>query len=118
MSTATLERLPNTVTACHTEIKKLREVLGLDAGSAQLISALESERDELKDQLEETKRDKEAAETRVDELEANELPDAVAAIDRFLNECVRVGPLRYDVPQSDRELQAIIGLHDAAGRRP
>lgn len=118
MSTATLERLPNTVTACHAEIMRLREALGVDAGSAQLISALESERDELKDQLEEANREKKTAETRVSELEANEHPDAIDAIDRFLNECVRVGPLRYDVPQSDRALQAIIGLHDAAGRRP
>jgi predicted nuclease with TOPRIM domain len=114
MSTATLERLPNTVTACHAEIRRLQEAVG----SADEISALESERDELKDKLAESEGEVAELELRVAELEKNERPDAELAINIFLDECERVGPLRYDVPQTPRAIQAIIGLHDAVGRNP
>lgn len=125
MSTATLERLPNTVTACHAEIRKLREAVGVDAGSAEeisalgeTVSALESERDELKDELEAAKKTVSELEERVDELEEDDRPDAEDAINCFLDECERIGPLRYDVPQSDRAVRAIVRLHDAVGRQP
>lgn len=109
MSTETLERLPNTVTKCHAEIKKLREIAGAD--SADRIVELEAERDELK-------AENDALEARIEELEENEHPDVVEAVDRFLDECERVGPMRYDVPQSDHAMRAIVGLHDAIGRAP
>jgi predicted nuclease with TOPRIM domain len=118
MSTDTLERLPNTVTKCHDEIKRLRAAVVDPDGEAEQISALESERDELKDTVAELEAEKTALELRVKELEDAEKPDAIEAIDAFLNECERIGPLKYDVPQSDRTFRAIIGLHDAAGRTP
>jgi hypothetical protein len=113
MSTDTIERLPNTVTKCHAEIRKLRE-----ACSNPDIAAIIAERDELKDKLE-------AAEKKVGELEASveeggEIDDPAAdqAINAFLDECERIGPMRYDVPQSDRAFRAIVWLHDLVGRNP
>lgn len=116
MSTATLERLPNTVTACHDEIRKLREAMSED--TAEQLSALESERDELKDRVEGLEKEVSELEARVEELEDEDRPDATDAIERFLDECERVGPLRYDVPQSDRAMRAIVVLHDVVGRNP
>jgi predicted RNase H-like nuclease (RuvC/YqgF family) len=124
MSTATLERLPNTVTVCHAEIRKLREAVSDGSATEEIaalketVSALESERDELKDKLEASEKTVSELEERVDELEDEARPNAVEAIERFLDECERVGPLRYDVPQSDRAMRAIITLHDAVGRNP
>lgn len=63
MSTNTLERLPNTVTACHAEIRKLRALVGGVDPSADALAATLAERDSLKATLGD--RDKE-----VDELAA------------------------------------------------
>lgn len=116
MSTTTLERLPNTVTKCHSVIRALQEGAG-DGGAARILE-LEAERDELKERLADTENENDELEARVKELEENERPDAVTAIDAFLDECERTGPLRFDVPQSDRVNRAIVGLHDAVGRQP
>lgn len=117
MSTETLERLPNTVTKCHIEIMKLRTLAKPD-GEADRIADLEAELSETKALLEATKAENAEIERRIEAIEESEHPDAILAIDKFLDECERVGPLRYDVPQSDRTMRAIIGLHDAAGRTP
>jgi predicted nuclease with TOPRIM domain len=114
MSTDTIERLPNTVTKCHALIRSLQVAAG--EGASERISALEAERDELKELLEATKKEAEELEARVEELEKD--PDAISAIEAFLDECERVGPLRYDVPQSDHSNRAIVQLHDAVGRQP
>jgi predicted nuclease with TOPRIM domain len=118
MSTATLERLPNTVTKCHAEIVKLRALAGDPDANAERIVELEAELSEAREELEETEKENAELEARVEELEKNEHLDAVVAIDKFLDECERVGPLRYDVPQTDRAMRAIIGLHDSVGRTP
>ena len=113
MSTTTLERLPNTVSKCHAEIMKLRE-----ACSDPDIAAIIAERDELKERLQAAKKEVEELEARVEQLEENDRPDAELAINAFLDECERIGPMRYDVPQSDRAFRAIVELHDSVGRQP
>lgn len=116
MQADTLERLPNTVTKCHSMIRTLQDAAG--ANAAARILELEAERDELKDRLKSSEDENEELQARVKELEENEHPDAICAIDRFLDECERTGPQRFDVPQSDRVNRAIVNLHDAVGRQP
>lgn len=118
MSTETLERLPNTVTKCHAEIRKLRTLAGDPDASAARVVELEAELEETKERLAASEKEAEELEAKVKEFEENEHPDAVVAIDRFLDECERVGPMRFDVPQSDRANRAIVELHDAVGRHP
>jgi predicted nuclease with TOPRIM domain len=151
MPTATLERLPNTVTRCHDEIRRLQAALAgasiaendpekianltrerdsLQATVSELgatidhkvasIADLEGERDELKETLTQSQAEVETLEARIEELEGRieERADPVEAIDAFLDECERTGPLRFDVPQSDRANRAIVRLHDAVGRQP
>lgn len=95
---------PKTVTGCHVEIRRLETLLTeadkqLEAKEST-IDALQSEVDELNEG-------------------ATELEDAATdAIHKFLDECERVGSLRFDVPQTDRTNRAIVALHDAVGRRP
>jgi septal ring factor EnvC (AmiA/AmiB activator) len=146
MSTETMERLPNTVTRCHEEIRRLRasqlaapivvdnseQIAALKADIGELtadleaaetekaaleasVKELEAERDELKERLEATEKEKEEADERIEE---NEHPNAILAIDDFLGECERIGPMRFDVPQSDRVNRAIVALHDVVGRNP
>ncbi|WP_375414650.1 hypothetical protein [uncultured Bradyrhizobium sp.] len=117
-STAALERLPNTVTACHAEIRTLREAVGGNKEVREKIYALESERNKLKDRLQASENKVLGLQGRVDELEEAARPDAEVAIDGFLDECERVGPMRYDVPQSDSAIRAILRLHDPVGRQP
>lgn len=107
---------PKTVTACHAEIKRLEDLL--EAANEQIASKdeeigklegqvddLESDNAEMKDELEEYRN----AEGQVAE-------ETAEVINAFLDECERVGPLRYDVPQTDRAMRAIVALHDAVGR--
>jgi len=112
MSTTTLERLPNTVTACHVMIRKLQESAGDDGATA--------ERDELKEKVEELEDECKSLQSEVERLEKyiEQSPDATDDINALLDECVRVGPLRFDVPQSDRAQRAIVALHDCVGRQP
>lgn len=112
--TAAAERLPNTVTKCHTMIHTLREAA--TDGGAERIAELEAELAETKEALAASETEVEALEAKVDKLEAD--PDVINAVDVFLDECERIGPLRYDVPQSASAMRAIIGLHDAVGRQP
>lgn len=114
MSTETLERLPNTVTKCHAMIVSLQEADG--ARSADRIAELEAELAETKEALAAFEAEVKSLEAKVDKLEAD--PDVVNAVDIFLDECERIGPLLYDVPQSSSAMRAIIGLHDAVGRQP
>lgn len=92
---------PKTVTACHTEIRRLEGLLA--TADAQL--------DKKDDELQSTIDDSEERDAETDFF-AND------AINMLLDECERVGPLRYDVRQSDRTMRAIIALHDAVGRQP
>lgn len=116
MQAETLERLPNTVTKCHSMIRSLQEAAA--GGVAARILELEAERDELKERLEDAEKEISDLEESVKEFEEKFNPDAEAAIDSFLDECERTGPMRFDVPQSDRANRAIIALHDAVGRQP
>lgn len=113
MSIEVAERLPNTVTKCHQEIRRLRE-----AATDPDMIALIAERDELKDRVEAAEKEVSELEERVEALEDDAHPDMEDAIHVFLDECERVGPLQYDVPQSDGTFRAIIRLHDAVGRHP
>jgi hypothetical protein len=93
---------PKTVTACHNEIKRLQ---GLVDYAEKMLTIKEERIDELQDE--------------VDELEhEEEKVDAVTAIHALLDECERTGPLRYDVPQTDRVNRAIVKLHEVTGRNP
>lgn len=109
---------PKTVTACHAEISRLFDMLNNNTlqNALEEVASLENERDELKDELEDAAKDQQELEERIEQLEVN--PNAAHAINVFLDECERVAPLRYDVPQSDRAMRAIVGLHDAVGRNP
>jgi hypothetical protein len=80
------EQMPKTVTACHAEIIRLQAT----------ISDLEGEKEKLM-------------------LELGSA-DIFGAVERLLDECERVGPLRYDLVQSDRASAAIVALHDLCGR--
>lgn len=108
MSIATLERLPNTVTACHAEIRKLREARG---GGTRTV--------ELEGEVAALRLANEALEKRIEELEENENPDAIAAIDNFLFEVQRpVGQFKFDVLHGPAADRAIVGLYGAVGRQP
>lgn len=88
---------PKTVTACHNEIKRLQDLVH---EADKQLTANEDRIDELQDEID------------------DEQEDAIAAIHTLLDECERTGPLRYDVPQSDRVNRAIVKLHEVAGRNP
>lgn len=98
------EELPKTVTACHAEIKRL---------NATIISADK--------QLEEKDATIGELETELDEIEEKGTvaeSDLEGVINQFLDECERTGPLRFDVPQTERANRAVVALHDAVGRKP
>jgi hypothetical protein len=93
---------PKTVTVCHAEISRLT---GLLSKYDAVVDRKDAEIAELVDKIE--------------DLEENyQDVDVAIVINRFLDECERVGPLRFDVPQSDRANRAIVALHDAVGRQP
>ena len=119
MPTAALERLPKTVSACRAEIARLQhEAEGL-VSESERITELENERDELKDQLKEAEAENEKLEARVEELEEAENPDAVDAINKFLDQVERpVGQYKFDVIHGPAADRAIVGLFEAAGRQP
>ena len=83
-------QFPDNVEACHDEIRRLSRAIG----------KLESELEEIEE--EGTVRDQ----------------DIEGAIHSFLDEVERTAPLRFQVPTTDRANRAIVGLHDAVGRRP
>lgn len=95
---------PKTVTACHNEIKRLQDLVH---EADKQLTAKEERIDELANEIDE-----------LEDGEEEEQEDAVAAIHALLDECERTGPLRYDVPQSDRVNRAIVKLHEVAGRNP
>lgn len=94
---------PRSVTACHAEIRRLADLIG-DADKQ--LDAKDTTIDELQEEL--------------DELEEGESVDeeTEGAIQAFLDEVVRTGPLRFDVPQTERVNRTIVKLHDVVGRRP
>jgi len=98
------EECPKTVTACHAEIKRLNAVI---VAADKQIEDKDDEIAKLEDDLDEI----EEAGTVVDQ-------DREGAINAFLDECERVGPLRFDVPRNDRANRAIVALHDVVGRKP
>lgn len=93
---------PKTVTVCHAEISRLEKLL-IEADKQ--LDAKDQEINNLEDKMD----DHEESEMGLDY-------DATEAINAFLDECERVGPLRFEVPQSDRVNRAIVRLHDAVGR--
>lgn len=93
---------PQTITVCHNEIGRLQKLLveadkQLDAKDEQIYD-LRNEIDDLEDSVTCTE------------------GGAAEAINAFLDECERTGPLRFDVPPSDRTNRAIVRLHDVVGR--
>lgn len=120
MPTATLERFPKTVSACHVEIIRLRkEVEVSESGDPERISELEAERDELKERLASSEEENDELGARVKELEDNEHPDAINAINDFLFEVERpVGQFKFDVIHGPAADRAIVKLFDAVGRQP
>ena len=95
---------PKTVTACHAEITRLDSK----------ITKMQATIDRLENEVEDKQ-------TRLDEIDQEETQiEALAteAINALLDEVVRVGVLRFDVPQTDRANRAIVALHDAVGRHP
>jgi predicted nucleic acid-binding Zn-ribbon protein len=99
------EQLPKTVTACHAEITRLQE----------RILDLEGEKDKLQDEVSSVEDRLEEVEE-VEEFVAAKDLDIFGAVERLLDECERVGTLRYDLVQSDRASAAIVELHDIVGR--
>lgn len=96
--------IPKTLTAYQSEIMRL----------LKRTATLEAENQALANNLRRAERKLEEIE---DEQDARDT-GAVAAINQFLDECERIGPLRFDVPQSNRAQSAIIHLHDVVGRQP
>jgi predicted nuclease with TOPRIM domain len=117
MSTATLERFPKTVSACHAEIIRLRKAM--EESDPTRISELEAERDELKGQLATAQDEIDGLEERIEELEEAEHPDVIEAVDQFLYEVERpVGQFKFDVIHGPAAGLAILRLFDAVGRQP
>lgn len=117
MSTETLERLPNTVTACHKLIRALKD----SEGDGEVIKALRREVEDKDAEIEELGKTISAHEERIDELEkeVEERADPIAAIDNFLFEVQRpVGQFKFDVLHGPATDRAIVGLYDAVGRQP
>lgn len=94
---------PKTVTGCHAEIRRLSELIG-DAD--EQLDAKDEAIGELQDEI--------------DEIEENGTvsDNTEQAVHSFLDEVERTGPLRFNVPQSDRLNQIIVRLHDVVRRQP
>lgn len=93
---------PKTVTVCHAEISRLEKLL---VEADKQLDAKDQEINNLEDKIDDLK-------------EHHNDIDIDEVVIRFLDEVQRVGPLRFDVPQSDRANRAIVALHDAVGRNP
>lgn len=97
-----------TVEACHDTIKALADELMAVRSRAEseieMAADLQREVDDLEAELADSK------------AEADD--HAIASINDLLDECERVGVLRYTVPQTDRASRAIVALHNIAGRNP
>lgn len=106
---------PKTVTACHREIERLERMV---AEADKALIAKDAELDEKSQRIDDLEAEvsdlEDEARERQNELDAT----SDSAINSFLDECERTGPLRFDVPQTDRVNRAIIALHDAVGRQP
>lgn len=121
MPTATLERpsFPKTVSACHVEIIRLRVAVEDAVGDSDRIKELEAEVEELRDRIKATEAENDQLEERIEELEDDQNPDAVEAIENFLYEVERPpGQFKFDVIHGPATDRAIIRLFDAVGRRP
>lgn len=117
MATATLERFPKTVSACHVEIIRLRKEL--ENGDRDRLKALEEERDELKAEINTARGEIDELEDRVKPLEDNEHPDVIDAVDNFLYQVERpAGQFKFDVIHEPATDRAIVRLFDAVGRQP
>lgn len=96
---------PKTVSACHAEIRRLSELI---ADADKQLDAKDDTIDELQ--------------TEIDEIEDGKEDDCdqqtESAVNAFLDEIERTGPLRFDVPNTDRVNRAIVALHDLVGRKP
>jgi len=100
--------MPTTIKACHNEIGKLRAQL---ADARDDLADKERENSRLQSELDDMEEESREAENEADDR-------LVDVVHQFLDECERVGVLRYRVPESDRANSAIIGLHEMAGRNP
>lgn len=101
--------LPKTVTASHAEIERLAELL---ATATSELDTKDSTIDELREKIIDLEND-------IEEHKEDKLivaSDTSGAIHAFLDECERTGPLRYDVPQTERAMRTIVELHDVVGR--
>lgn len=93
---------PKTLAACHAELGRL----------ARLIESADKEIDRKDEEISDL-------ENELDEIEEKRTvrdEDAERAIHAFLDEVDRVGPLRFDVPCTDRVNRAIVALHNIVGR--
>jgi hypothetical protein len=109
-------QFPKTVTACHAEIRRLSELL---ESSDSILEKKDDEIADLEKQIEAKDQEIGDIQSELDEVEEKGTVEDQyfdSAIHAFLDECERVGPLRYDVPQSDRAQRAIVRLHDLVGR--
>jgi hypothetical protein len=95
---------PRTVTACHDELRRLRQIV---IEAKDLLQTKEKKIEDLEQELDE-----------IEEKGTVSDQDMEGAINAFLDECQRTGPLRFDVPHSDRANRAIVGLHGVVGRNP
>lgn len=114
---------PNTVTKCHVVIARLEQELRDGSLNAAARRKLDLEIKILSEQVSDHERTIETLggqitdlEKQIEEYEENYRGDTADAVQAFLDECERVGPLRYDVPQTPRAMQAIVHLHDVVGR--
>lgn len=94
---------PKTVGACHAEILRLSNLI---AEADKAIDAKDEEIDDLQEELD-----------KIEEKGTVRDEGTALAIHAFLDEVERTGPLRFDVPQTDRANRAIVALHDVVGRR-
>lgn len=114
---------PNTVTKCHAVIARMEQELRAGTFNPQERRKLDLEIKTLHEQVSDHEKTIETLseqisdlEKQVEEFEENYRGDTAIAVEAFLDECERVGPLRYDVPQTPRAMQAIVHLHDVVGR--
>ncbi len=114
---------PNTVTKCHAVIARMEQELRAGSLDPEKRRELDLEIRTLQEQVQDHEKTIEGLgeqvgdlEKQVEEFEENYRGGTAMAVEAFLDECERVGPLRYDVPQTPRAMQAIIHLHDVVGR--
>lgn len=99
---------PDGVDECHKEILRLKSVI---FSTREIVSERDDQIDSLQREVDEAQEESDKAQAIADE-------EAISAINDLLDDCERVGPLRYAVPATSRTERALVKLHDIARRAP